>query len=438
MKVLKLAVVLVILSLVWGCASKYMTSGKVYMQLQEYDKAIAQFKEEIKANPNNASAYVWLGRAYVATKQFEEACESFDKAMEISPTLMDKDFKKQPYYYWAIYFNAGASYMKMKDWEMARKRLVQAATLEPDTVTTYISLAWVYRNLNQRDSVIASYRKVIELAPQNIHARVDLARYYMDEQNYKDAIPVLQKTVELDSTNSDAFYLLGVCYSFEAKDTTEDVKNEYYARALRCFKKATDIDPQNEDAYFNWGTLLYKQKKYEEAIEPFKKAVEIAPDDKEAVTFLGASYLMSKHYEEAVEAYTRAIAIDPVDAENYINRASAYRGLKQRKKMDFDIKRAEIISTGETVRPVEKVVKVLVKGDTDLPFKGYIGTMEGAHSLEGKVPSEYDLTLKHKYDIAAVFVQKQQASGTLTVELIVNGEIVKTLTTTGIVAITWP
>ncbi|HID94355.1 MAG TPA: tetratricopeptide repeat protein [bacterium (Candidatus Stahlbacteria)] len=341
MKGLKLAVALVIFSFVLGCASKYMTSGKVYMQLEEYDKAIAQFKEEIKANPNNASAYVWLGRAYVATKQFEEACKSFDKAKEISPSRMDKDFKKQPYYYWAIYFNAGASHMKMKDWEMARKRLVQASVLEPDTTTTYISLAWVYRNLNQRDSVIASYKKIIELAPQNINARVDLARYYMDEQNYRAAIPVLQKIVELDSTNSDAFYLLGVCYSFEAKDTTEDVKNEYYAKALAYFDKATTIDPQNEDAYFNWGTLLYKQRRYEEAIEPFKKAVEIVPDDKEAIIFLGAAYLMSKHYKEAVEAYTRAIELDPNDPELYTNRASAYWQLGMRDKADADIRRAE-------------------------------------------------------------------------------------------------
>lgn len=341
MKVLKLAVVLVIFSFVWGCASKYMTSGKVYMQLQEYDKAIEQFEEEKKANPHNVSAYIWLGRAYVAKRNFEEACKSFDKAMEISPSTMDKDFKKQPYYYWAIYFNAGASHMKMKDWEMARKRLVRAAALEPDTATTYISLAWTYQNLNQKDSVIASYKKVIELAPQNIIARVDLARFYMDDQNYRDAIPVLQKTVELDSTNSDAFYLLGVCYSFEAKDTTEDVKNEYYDRALTYFKKSTDIDPQNEDAYFNWGTLLYKEKRYEEAIEPFKKAVEIAPDDKEAITFLGAAYLMSKHYEEAVEAYTKAIELDPNNPELYTNRASAYWQLKMKDKANADLRRAE-------------------------------------------------------------------------------------------------
>jgi len=254
---------------------------------------------------------------------------------------MEKEFEKQPYYYWAIYFNAGASHMKMEDWETARKRLARAAALEPDTVTTYISLAWVYRSLNQKDSVIASYKKVIELKPQNVNARVDLAKFYMDERNYRGAIPELQKVVELDTTNSDAFYLLGVCYSFEATDTTEEVQNEYYARALKYFRKSTDVNPQNEDAYFNWGTLLYKQKKYEEAIEPFQKAMELAPDDKEAVTFLGAAYLMSKHYEETVEVYTKAIEIDPDDPELYTNRASAYWQLKMKDKADADLKKAE-------------------------------------------------------------------------------------------------
>jgi len=343
MKGLKLAVVLIIFSFVWGCVSKYMTSGKVYMQLGEYDKAVEQFKEEIRASPDNVSAYVLLGRAYATTspRQFEEACKSFDKAMEISPSTMDNEFKKQPYYYWAIYFNAGASHVKMEGWEMARKRLVQATKIEPDTATTYKSLAWAYRNLDQKDSVIATYNKVIELAPQDINTRVDLARFYMDERNYRDAIPVLQKTVELDSTNSDAFYLLGVSYSFEAADTTEDVKNEYNTKALKYFKKSTDIDPQNQDAYYNWGMLLYRQKKYEEAIEPFKKAVELVPDDKEAITFLGAAYLMSKQYEETVEAYTKAIELDPDDPELYINRASAYWQLKMKDKADADIRRAE-------------------------------------------------------------------------------------------------
>jgi tetratricopeptide (TPR) repeat protein len=66
-------------------ASKFMESGKSYMRLKEYDKAIEQFKEAIKTNPNNASAYIWLGRAYVATGQFEEASKAFDKARKLSP-----------------------------------------------------------------------------------------------------------------------------------------------------------------------------------------------------------------------------------------------------------------------------------------------------------------------------------------------------------------
>ena len=58
--------------------------------------------------------------------------------------------------------------------------------------------------------------------------------------------------------------------------------NWYYEKAIVCFEKIIEINPEYAKAYNNWGIVLNDLNRKEEAIEKYKKATEINPEDADA------------------------------------------------------------------------------------------------------------------------------------------------------------
>ena len=56
-----------------------------------------------------------------------------------------------------------------------------------------------------------------------------------------------------------------------------------YDQAAECFKKATELDPNYIDAYFNLGSLMEYLKQDDQALNAFKQIILRKPDDYEAV-----------------------------------------------------------------------------------------------------------------------------------------------------------
>lgn len=77
-------------------------------------------------------------------------------------------------------------------------------------------------------------------------------------------------------------------------DLSSDAKVQYnkgidyyntgmYSQAVECFKKATDLDPNYIDAYFNLGSLYEYLKQEDDALNAFKQIILRKPDDYESV-----------------------------------------------------------------------------------------------------------------------------------------------------------
>mgnify|MGYP002870024691 CR=1 FL=1 len=56
-----------------------------------------------------------------------------------------------------------------------------------------------------------------------------------------------------------------------------------YEQSAECFKKATELDPNYIDAYFNLGSLMEYLKQEDEALNAFKQIILRKPDDYESV-----------------------------------------------------------------------------------------------------------------------------------------------------------
>jgi TPR repeat protein len=138
-----------------------------------------------------------------------------------------------------------------------------------------------------------------------------------------------------------------------------------YDNAIIAFKKAIEINPKHDEAYFNMGNAYGKKEDYDNAITAYKKAIEINPKNDKAYHNMGNAYDKKQDYDNAITAFKKAIKINPNNIlskealsymENKIEVEKQRKDLSKEMKSQFDKFGGKDISTR-----IEKEEKELKK-----------------------------------------------------------------------------
>lgn len=95
------------------------------------------------------------------------------------------------------------------------------------------------------------------------------AHAFYQQQNYFEAVSILEEIVAYDNSKASYFFLLGIC---QAKSSSPIEKEE----AKKNLKKAAQMEPWNAEPLFALGELYRSQNLLKEAENHFKKASEIS------------------------------------------------------------------------------------------------------------------------------------------------------------------
>jgi len=82
-----------------------------------------------------------------------------------------------------------------------------------------------------------------------------------------------------------------------------------YDEALKCFDKATELDPKNIGILENEGYMLERRGMYDKAIECFDKAIEACPECDYPWLDKGSALHIQGKYEDAIICFDKAIEI---------------------------------------------------------------------------------------------------------------------------------
>jgi tetratricopeptide (TPR) repeat protein len=76
-------------------ANQRLNEGNNLFQSKDYQSAVAKYQEASRLYPELDTTYLRLGDTYEMLKQWTEAKNAYDKAVALSPSLMDsKGFSK--------------------------------------------------------------------------------------------------------------------------------------------------------------------------------------------------------------------------------------------------------------------------------------------------------------------------------------------------------
>ncbi|HXF65657.1 MAG TPA: tetratricopeptide repeat protein [Burkholderiales bacterium] len=95
------------------------------------------------------------------------------------------------------------------------------------------------------------------------------------------------------------------------------VKAGDYARALTELQKAVQADPRNADAWNYIGFSHRHLKQFDQSLAAYQKALAINPNHRGANEYLGELYLMTGHLDKAREQLARLGSLCPRGCPEY-------------------------------------------------------------------------------------------------------------------------
>lgn len=142
---------------------KYNIS-KLYMLIDNTEKATEYAQAEIDANPTNVHGYILLGDIFSKKKDWAQAEANYKKAQKINSSDVD-----------ALIGLATLNFMKSQ-FTIALDLYSRAKKIEPERAETYKLLGDVYRKIGQSSQAVEQYKTFLELSP-NSRYRENLSDY---------------------------------------------------------------------------------------------------------------------------------------------------------------------------------------------------------------------------------------------------------------------
>ena len=228
-------------------------------------------------------------------KKFKEAIDSFSSVLETEPDNAD------------VYNNMGVAYSCEGDFEHSEKCYIRAIELDPELAQAYINLSDLYYKSGDLASAIGTLQRGSYELQNNLTIAHLLARVYIEDQRWDDAIEELERVLDGEPENYDAYYDLGHVY-FELGDYETAIDN--YENVI-----AYEQNQNNELLYYALAQAYEANNQIDKAISNYLKA--IAVNDKFTLAYkkVGILFLAREDFEDAVEYFENYLDFDIPDEE---------------------------------------------------------------------------------------------------------------------------
>jgi Tfp pilus assembly protein PilF len=170
------------------------------------------------------------------------------------------------------------------------------------------------------DQAIDSLSKALYEDPNFVDAHILLAKAYGKKKGaHLESVKYLKNALELDGDNLEACRLLAKIY----------MENGKYEDALPVVEKILGISPHSGFAYGYRGEILHSKGKYGEAREALRKSLRLEPGNPRAYFLLGKVFERLGRLADAVLEYETAVGLSPATYRYRNALATCYKALDQ-------------------------------------------------------------------------------------------------------------
>jgi Tfp pilus assembly protein PilF len=159
----------------------------IHLHSRDYqDKALSEFQDILKSDPNNPAACRGLGYAYLQRQDFSHAGEYFKRASQLD----SKD--PRVHYYNALLMARQGGFSSGSDIPGLTEELETSIRLDPSFADSYALLAFAQTTSGDSAKALVTMQKALAIDPRNENYRFNLANIYLANRQPDQATTVLQ------------------------------------------------------------------------------------------------------------------------------------------------------------------------------------------------------------------------------------------------------
>jgi uncharacterized protein (TIGR02145 family) len=292
-------------------ATKYVDRGNEYKENGELDKAIAEYSEAIRVDPNYADAYYCRGIVYIAIGSHDEAIADANKVIQLDHN------------YALAYYIRGLAYGAKGDCDNAIANHTESILLDPANAKVYCYRGLAYGFKGDYDKAIVDLAESIRLDPTDAMWRYYRGLTYGIMGDYDKAIVDFTESIRLDPTNTIAYSSRGGTY---------EVKGDYENAIADC-TKAIQLNPNDANAFASRSMAYGAIGDHDKAFADCKNAIRCDPDCVPAYYSRGFYNAQFGHVQEAIHDFEKVLEFAPNDGMAALAR-DALRELRTGKKIN--------------------------------------------------------------------------------------------------------
>lgn len=324
-------------------ASEELTD--IYMQAGKLRDAVSEAEDVLRREPDNLEAHRMLGRIYarligdqqqnrINEEMLKKAIEQYQKVAQKDQTDVDS------------LLMLGRLYKIAQNSPESEKSYRKALELDPDNEFAISGLALVYSDLGDNKRAIEMWRKLAEKDPRPQTLRA-LAGAYEQARDFKSASQTLARAAELvprdvelkknlaeDLLLADdvdgALKLYGELAASDPKDARLQMRlsqvyrqRHDFVKARAAQDKARQLDPDSLEIRYNEVNLLEAEGKYADAIARLREILDgtakkayTASEQTNRAVLFERLGLLYRQNEQFSEAVDAFQKIQPLDSES--------------------------------------------------------------------------------------------------------------------------
>ncbi len=254
------------------------------LRSREFDKALAAVdRMQQKAEPTNPLPSNLRGNVLANKGDFPGARAAFEKALQIDPKFL------------AAAANLATLDLREGRPGDARQRYQTLLAKDPKNSQAAVALAVLTaRTGGTREEVLEQLKRAREANPDAVVPILATARYLMETNAPKDAIPMLQEAANRNPSDARIVDQLAMAFRQSGQSS----------QAIASWEKVLRLNPKAALAQFRIGETQLADGNRDAALASFRKATTMAPEAVEPRVALAATLQQAGRKDEAMRIAT--------------------------------------------------------------------------------------------------------------------------------------
>jgi tetratricopeptide (TPR) repeat protein len=304
----------------------YISAAQRFSQERKFSDADKNFRKAIAFNSGNEAASILYANFLLEQKKYFVALEQYKKVLTINNTQPEAlqratnlCFVLRRWKDLIVYANTmlqnnigdsvrvmlATAYYEEEEYLLSKDVLTHAVAANPSNLEALNLLGKVLIELSEYKQAITVYDKAMQLDPDNYNLIYEYGLLYYSINKDKDAVKYFELAAE-KGYKTDLNYKenLGLAYLSFDRDKALEILNQVLVKK-----------PNNPEIMFQVAHAFYKDKSFQIAADRFYNIYKIDETNSKALYMTGIAYQKMGDKSKGTEFCSKAIKMDPALAE---------------------------------------------------------------------------------------------------------------------------